>query len=108
VKRPTFNCRRKSKAASVGGLFHSSWRSFSSARLLWNGSKSLKNSIPKEGRDEGEFVGTAEEREETRLDINAGRGTFFAFQFAIAVVNSFEEAGHDREQPFVFRLNDRS
>jgi hypothetical protein len=65
-----------------------------------------------EGRhDEGEFVGTAEEREETRLDINAGnagRGTFVAFQFAIAVVNSFEEAGDDREQPFVFRLNDRS
>lgn len=54
--------------------------------------------------DEGEFAGTPEELEETRLDINAARGTFFAFQFAIAVVNAFEIARDDREQEFVFRL----
>jgi hypothetical protein len=43
---------------------------------------------------------------ETRKDINGARGTFFAFQFAIAVMNSFEIARDDRAQPFVFRLTD--
>jgi hypothetical protein len=64
----------------------------------------LEEFDPEGRRDEGEFVGTAEEREETRLDINAGRGTFFAFQFAIAIINSFEISRDDRAQEFVFRL----
>jgi|GEM_PF-1717798 len=64
----------------------------------------LEEFDPQGNHDEGEFVGTAEEREETRKDINAGRGTFFAFQFAIAVINSFETSRDDRVQEFMFRL----
>ena len=50
--------------------------------------------------DEGEFVGTPDELAETRSDINAGRGTFFAFQFATAILNSFEESRDDKVRPF--------
>jgi hypothetical protein len=55
-------------------------------------------------RREGEYNGTPEEKEESRRDINAGRGTFLALQFVLAILNSFEEARDDRQQEFVFRL----
>lgn len=54
--------------------------------------------------DEWEYVGTKDERGETRADVRAGRGTFLAFQFAIAVLNSFEVSRDDRKQLFEFRL----
>lgn len=51
-----------------------------------------------------EFAGTAAQKREVRKDINAGRGTFLAFQFAMQVLNWFEAARDDRIQPFEFRL----
>lgn len=51
-----------------------------------------------------EFAGTAEEREEVRRDFNSGRGTYLAFQFALQVLNWFEQARDDRLQPFEDRL----
>lgn len=53
---------------------------------------------------EGDYNGTPEEREESRRDINAGRGTFLALQFVFAILNSFEQARDDRQQEFLFRL----
>jgi hypothetical protein len=53
---------------------------------------------------EFEFAGTAKECEEIRKDINAGRGTFLAFQFVVQVINWFEQARTDRHQAFIFRM----
>jgi hypothetical protein len=64
----------------------------------------LEEYDPSGNRDDGEFIGTAEELEESRRDINAGRGTFLAFQFAMDVLNAFEMSRDDRKQPFEFRL----
>jgi hypothetical protein len=55
-------------------------------------------------RDGIEFNGTNDEREETRKDINGGRGTYLAFQFAVQVIGWFEKARIDRLQDFEFRL----
>jgi hypothetical protein len=49
------------------------------------------------------FSGTAEERAEIRRDINGGGGTYLALEFAIAVINYFEQNRTDRVGPFVFR-----
>lgn len=51
-----------------------------------------------------EFGGTTVEREEVRHDINAGRGTYIAFQFVIKTLNAFETGRTDRVQEFEFRL----
>ncbi|RXH32420.1 hypothetical protein XH84_14655 [Bradyrhizobium nanningense] len=64
----------------------------------------LEEYDPTGGHDEGEFAGSSDAMRETRLDINAGRGTFFAFQFVVAVINSFEISRDDKCQKFEFRL----
>jgi len=75
---------------------------FSLAQVEWV--KDLEEFDPSDDRREGEYNGTPEEREESRKDINAGRGTFLAFQFVSAILNAFEEARDDRVQPFQHRL----
>jgi hypothetical protein len=54
--------------------------------------------------DRIEFAGSPQQRVEFRKDINAGRGTFFAFQFVMYVINWFETYRIDRHQKFEFRL----
>lgn len=56
-----------------------------------------------EERKGGAFLGTPDERAETRADIAGGGGTFLAFEFAITVINYFEAKRIDREGPFCFR-----
>jgi hypothetical protein len=51
-----------------------------------------------------EFDGTPDQRNDVRRDINAGRGTYLAFQFVIQTINWFESARVDCLQPFMFRL----
>jgi len=51
-----------------------------------------------------EFAGNPEELEETRKDINAGRGTYFALQFVLLVMNWFEKARADRLGLFEYRM----
>lgn len=72
------------------------------ARVEWV--RDLFEYDPTSERLEFEFAGTNEEREEVRKDINAGRGTYLAFQFVIQVLNWFEQARIDRQQAFVFRM----
>jgi hypothetical protein len=55
-------------------------------------------------KDDLIFTGTADEREEVRRDINAGRGTYLAFQFVIGLLNWFETARIDRNSEFCFRM----
>jgi len=64
----------------------------------------LEEFNPEGDRREGEYNGTPQEREESRRDINSGRGTFLTLQFVLAILNAFEEARDDRQQEFVFRL----
>jgi hypothetical protein len=59
---------------------------------------------PAEDGLENAFAGTADEKEEVRKDINAGRGTYLGFQFVLLVMNWFEEARPDCREEFVFRL----
>jgi hypothetical protein len=59
---------------------------------------------PTDDRREGEYVGTPAQQEESRRDLNAGRGAFLAFQFVIDVLNAFEIARDDCRQRFEFRL----
>src|ERR1700734_284052 len=66
--------------------------------------RELEEFDPTSDRREGDYNGTPEEREESRRDINAGRGAFLALQFVLAILNSFEEARDDRQQEFIFRL----
>jgi hypothetical protein len=55
-------------------------------------------------KDDYVFAGTPEERTEVRRDIAAGRGTYFAYQFVIGVLNWFEAARIDRQSRFLFRM----
>ncbi len=64
----------------------------------------LEEFDPTGDRREGDYVGTPEEFEESRADINAGRGTFLVLQFVLAILNGFEAARDDRLEPFAFRL----
>jgi len=51
-----------------------------------------------------EFAGTEAQREEIRKDINAGRGTYLAFQFVIRVINWHERHRIDKVDDFEPRL----
>lgn len=51
-----------------------------------------------------QYAGTEAEKEETRKDINAGRGTFLGLQFVLGILNAFEAARDDRQEEFAFRL----
>jgi hypothetical protein len=55
-------------------------------------------------RDGHVFTGDEDDLEEFRRDINAGRGTYLAFQFCTQVINWFENGRIDRKQPFEVRL----
>ena len=55
-------------------------------------------------KDDYTFAGTPEELTEVRRDINSGRGTYFAFQFVIGVLNWFEASRIDRHSSFIFRM----
>ncbi|MGO9740243.1 MAG: hypothetical protein ACLPN5_01750 [Roseiarcus sp.] len=52
------------------------------------------------------FVGTQQEKEKIRMDINAARGAYFALQFCTQVLNWFETARIDRVQRFEFRMTE--
>ena len=75
---------------------------FSLGKVEW--AAELEEFDAGEAHDEWEYNGTPEEREESRLDLNAGRGTFLALQFVFAILNGFEAARDDRLEPFKFRL----
>lgn len=66
--------------------------------------KELEDFDPTNDRREGDFHGTVEEQQETRDDIDGGRGTFLAYQFTMDILNSFESSRDDRTEPFKFRM----
>lgn len=53
-----------------------------------------------------EFAGTAEDRENTRADINAGRGAYLGYLFCMNHIRWCERNRTDKLQPFVFRITD--
>lgn len=55
-------------------------------------------------KDDLIFAGAPDQRVEIRHDMAAGRGTYFAFQFVIGVLNWFEAARIDRHSEFEFRM----
>ncbi|MGM4963968.1 hypothetical protein AB7714_10715 [Tardiphaga sp. 1201_B9_N1_1] len=55
-------------------------------------------------RDSGRWANKEELRDQIRGCINAGRGNYLGFQFVIQLINWFEEARVDRNEPFSFRL----
>lgn len=56
-----------------------------------------------EDRNGYDFNGTAGERDDVRGDIRGAGGTYLAFEFAMLVINYFEEHRIDRVGRFVFR-----
>lgn len=54
--------------------------------------------------NEWEYNGTPEEKEESKKDLNAGRGTFLGYQFISDLLMSFEESRDDKIQPFEYRM----
>lgn len=57
-----------------------------------------------DAHNEWEYKGTPEEHEESKKDLNAGRGTFLGYQFVSDLLMSFEEARDDKIQPFEYRM----
>jgi hypothetical protein len=55
-------------------------------------------------RDGWDFSGTTDERNEARLDLNAGRGAYLGFLFATWVLNWYEAGRTDRQTPFRHRI----
>jgi hypothetical protein len=64
----------------------------------------LEEFDPEGLHEEGEYNGTPEEHEESKQDLNAGRGTFLGYQFVADLLNSYEESRDDKIQPFVYRM----
>jgi hypothetical protein len=59
---------------------------------------------PADERDGHTFEGEKEDYDEFCAALNAGRGTYLAFQFCILIVNWYESARTDRAQEFELRL----
>jgi hypothetical protein len=57
-----------------------------------------------DGEHSFEFNGTPEERDSSRKDLNAGRGTFLGYQFVSAILNSFEQSRDDKVQQYEYRM----
>ena len=53
-----------------------------------------------------EFAGNAEDLQNTRADINAGRGAFLGYQFCMAHIRWCEINRTDKAEPFVFRMTE--